>query len=153
MSTVPIPFVGDIYEFARRVENEPNRTHMNNILWEHFGDSPPPAIGMFWPHGLELVITDPDYVQDIFITHNKVSSKGPYIKELAGPLLNDGILVASSSAPSYKPRRKLISHALFASKLRNMSDTIFEVIQKRLLEWPTLYPESEMDLVDELIKI
>lgn len=46
----------------------------------------------------------------------------------------------------------MISHALFASKLRAMSDTIYDVIQKRLLAWPKMYPTGEMDLVDDLIK-
>lgn len=73
--------------------------------------------------------------------------------ELAGPLFGDGILAMNSATPSYKPRRKMISHALFASKLRAMSDTIFEVIHERLLEWPLLYPNGEMDLVNELINM
>lgn len=34
-----------------------------------------------------------------------------------------------------------------------MSDTIFEVIHHRLLEWPSLYPEGELDLVAELVQI
>ena len=153
MSTVPIPFIGDLQELVKRVNAHPNRPHFNNILWEQYGDSPPPAIGMYWPHNLELIITDPDYVQDIFMTYNQVSTKGPHVGDLFGPILEDGIFTLFSEAPSYKPRRKVVSHALFASKLRAMSDTIFEVLHKRLLEWPTIYPKGEMDLVGELIKV
>ena len=34
MSRVPIPFLGDTFEFVKRVAAEPNRPHINNVLWE-----------------------------------------------------------------------------------------------------------------------
>ena len=34
-----------------------------------------------------------------------------------------------------------------------MSDTIFEVIYQRIIEWPNAFPEGNLDLVDELISL
>ena len=82
-----------------------------------------------------------------------MTSKGPHVGSLFAQIFDDGILSMQSDLPSYKPRRKVVAHALFASKLRAMSDTIFEVIHERLMEWSTLFPKGEMDLVEELITI
>jgi len=108
---------------------------------------------MYWPHGLELIITDPDYLQDLFVTYNDVLSKQDHAQKLFAGLFYNSIIMSKSAEPSYKPRRKLISHAFYASKLRAMSDTIFEVLHHRLLEWPQVYPKGELDLVQELVQI
>lgn len=147
ISTIPLPFIGDILEFVKRVDAVPDRPHFTNYLYETFPEQLPPCIGMYWPHGLTLIITDPDYVQDLFVTYNEVFTKQDHAKRLFSGLFWNSILFAKSAEPSYKPRRKLIAHAFYANKLRAMSDTIFEVIHHRLLEWPKLYPQGELDLV------
>ena len=98
-----------------------------------------------------MFITDADYLQDMYRTYNDVFTKQEYSQHLFSNFAWNSLLWAKSSDPSYKPRRQLISHAFYASKLRAMSDTIFEVIHHRLLEWPELYPQGELDLVAELI--
>ena len=90
---------------------------------------------MFWPHGLELLITDPDYLQDLFVTYNNCFTKKEYTRDLMGGLMKNSIVFNKSAEPTYKPRRKLIAHSFYASKLRSMSDTIFDVIHERLLTW------------------
>ena len=89
---------------------------------------------MFWPHNLELLITDPDYLQDLYTTYNNVFTKEDYVRNLfSSEFVWNCLLWQKSADPSYKPRRKLIAHAFYASKLKAMSDTIFEVINTRLL--------------------
>ena len=83
---------------------------------------------MFWPHGLMLIISDPDYVKDLFTTYNEAFQKQEYTRNLFSDMIWNSLLFAPTAEPSYKPRRKLISHAFVASKLGAMSDTIFEVI-------------------------
>ena len=118
-----------------------------------FGEEKPACIGMFWPHGLELLINDPDMVQDLFQKYNSVFTKDEYTKNLTSDMLRRSLIWAKSEEPTYKPRRKVVSHAFYASKLQAMSDTVFEVIHERLLQWPSLYPLGEIDLVKELVEI
>jgi len=106
---------------------------------------------MFWPHGMELIVSDPDYVQDLYQTHDKVFDKQEHAKNLFSDLVWNSLLFKKTAEPSYKPRRKLITHAFYASKLRGMSEIILKAIHQRLLKWNTLYPEGELDLVKELI--
>ena len=108
---------------------------------------------MYWPHGFELLITDPVYYQDLFVTHNKVLEKHDHAKILYTDLFWNSIIFEKSSASSYKPRRKLISHAFYANKLKAMSGMIFDEIHERLQVWETTYPTGELDLVAELAQI
>ena len=70
-----------------------------------------------------------------------------------GGLMKNSIVFNKSEEPTYKPRRKLIAHSFYASKLRSMSDTIFDVIHERLLTWDKQHPSGEIDLVEELVDI
>lgn len=153
MSTIPIPFAGDTIELIKRVTRQPDQGHITAFMHDHFGYEAPGCIGMFWPHNMELIISDPDYLQDLFVTYNDHFDKEGYARKLFSTLFWDSIIWAKSSDPTYKPRRKLISHAFYSNKLRAMSDTIFEVIHKRLLEWPKAFPDGQLDLVEELISI
>ena len=142
MTTIPRPVIGDIGEFVKRTLARPDRTHFAGILREAFPEKVPPCLGMFWTHGLVLIISDPDYVQDLFTTYNEVFQKHEFTRNMFSDMTWRCLLWASSYDPTYKPRRKLISHAFVASKLRAMSDIMFEVINKRLLEWPNRYPSG-----------
>ena len=63
LCTVPKPIIGDIVPFVKRVKAAPDRPHLTQFLIDSFpGRATPPCIGMFWPHGLELLISDPDYL-------------------------------------------------------------------------------------------
>ena len=108
---------------------------------------------MYFPHGFELLMCDPVYYQDLIVTHNKVLEKHEFTKNLYTDLFWNSILFEKSSAPSYKPRRKLISHAFYANKLKEMSGMIFDEIHERLKLWETTYPTGELDLVAELAQI
>ena len=108
---------------------------------------------MFWPHGLELCISDPDYVKDLFVTYNDCFTKSEYTKDMFGGLMANSILLNKTAEPSYKARRKLIAHSFYASRLRAMTETIFEVIHQRLLSWDKFHPTGEIDLVEELTEI
>ena len=126
MSKFPVPFIGDVSEFVKRVNAQPDRPHLTKWLQEVYKDEKyPPCIGMFWPHGLELVITDHDYLQDLFQTYNEVFTKHEHAKKVFSDLFWNSVLWAKSAEPSYKPRRKIITHAFYASKLKAMSDIIF----------------------------
>ena len=37
MSTIPIPFIGDLLDFVNRITKEPDRPHMQYMLREAFG--------------------------------------------------------------------------------------------------------------------
>ena len=77
MSTIPIPFIGDIGVLVPRIMAEPDKAQMTRFMQEQYPDEKgvPSCVGMFWPHGLELLMIDPDYYQDLFITHNSVFTK------------------------------------------------------------------------------
>ena len=114
----------------------------------------PSCIGMFWPHGLQLIIADPEYLQELFTTHHKVFTKHFYTKTVFSDMIKRCLLFAQNDEPTYKQRRKLVSHAFTEKKVQErMSKTIFEVIEQRLLEWLTVYQDRELDLVSELVKI
>ena len=87
---------------------------------------------MFWSHGLELIITDADYFQDLFLTYNEVFTKHSHVQERYSELVWSSILWAKSAEPTYKPRRKLISHAFYKSKLQAMSKIMFDIINNRM---------------------
>ena len=98
-------------------------------------------------------MTDADYMKDLFTTYDKFFTKQEHARNLLSALLYNSILLTPSADPSYKVRRKLIAHAFYASKMRAMSDVIFDVIHQRLIQWPKLFPDGELDLVKELIHI
>ena len=153
MCKIPKPIVGDTLELAKRTEAEPDRPHVLKVLYDQFDNEIPPCIGMFWPHGMMLMINDPDYVQDLFQKYNNVFTKGDYTQKQFGDLIYNALIWTRSEDKSYKPRRKIVAHAFYGSKLQAMSDTIFEVIHERLLKWPTLYPSGQIDLINELASL
>ena len=128
MSKVPIPFAGDTLELVKRINEEPDRPHITQLLHDKYGEQTPPCIGMYWPHGLMLLIQDPDYLKDLFQTYNEVFTKQDHAKQLFSRLWWNSLIWTQSSDPSYKPRRKMIAHAFYANNLRAMSETIFSVI-------------------------
>ena len=108
---------------------------------------------MYWPHGLELLLSDTDYVKDLFVTYNDCFTKADYTRDLFGGFMKNSILFTKSADPSYKTRRKLIAHAFYASRLRAMTEVIFQVILERLLQWEKFHPTREIDIVEELTEI
>ena len=36
LSTIPIPFIGDVSEFVKRVEGEPDRAQLTNLMFDYF---------------------------------------------------------------------------------------------------------------------
>lgn len=153
-SMPPLPVIGDTAELFRRMLKEPHIDQMHNFINDSFpGEKRPPCIGMFWPHNLELLINDADYVKDLFVTYNDCFTKSDYTKNLLGGLMRNSIVFSKTSEPSYKARRKLVAHAFYASRLRAMTETIFEVIHQRLLSWDKFHPSGEIDLVEELTEI
>ena len=104
-SKVPIPFVGDIGDLIKRVNEQPDRPHITALFHEKFGYEAPGCIGMFWPHNMELIISDPDYLQDLFVTYNDLFDKESHARKIFSSLTWDSILWAKSVDPSYKPRR------------------------------------------------
>ena len=102
----------------------------------------PSCIGMFKAQGLQLVITDADYVRDLYRTYNDSFTKHPESQRLFSNFMWNSLIWSKSDEPTYKPRRKLVAHAFYASKLKAMSDTICETIHNRLLKWPELYPDG-----------
>ena len=62
MSKIPIPLIGDTLDFIKRVFAEPDRSHITETMHDYFGYEPPKSIGMFWPHGFEIILVDPDYL-------------------------------------------------------------------------------------------
>ena len=75
MSTIPIPFIGDTMELFKRSLEKPDRPHLTAIFHERYGYQTPPAVGMYMPHGLNIMIQDPDYCKDLFQTYNEVFTK------------------------------------------------------------------------------
>lgn len=113
----------------------------------------PGAIGNFKSSGFQIFITDADYLQDMFRTYDKAFTKHRFSQSLFGKFTWHSLIWARSDEPSYKPRRQLISHAFYASKLHAMSDTIFDTIHSRTVQWPQLFPQGQLDLVSELVQI
>ena len=153
MSKLPVPFLGDIGEFAKRAEATPNRPVIMKYFREFFDEKIPPCFGMFWPHGLELMITDPEYVQDLYVTYNEFFTKQDYTRNLFGDITWNSLIWTKSAEPTYKPRRKLIAHAFYASKLRSMSEIIKKTILERVLAWPELFADGELNMVPETSSI
>jgi hypothetical protein len=126
MSTVPLPIIGDYLEFVKRVLAEPDRPQMTKWLRDVYKNEVPPCIGIYKQSGLQLVITDEDYLQDCYRTYNDAFTKHPFAQTLFSNFMWSSIIWAKSAEPSYKPRRQLVAHAFYASKLKAMNDTIFE---------------------------
>ena len=153
MSVVPLPIIGDMLGFIKRVLAIPDRPHFTQWVRDSFQEDVPPCIGVFKPNGLQLIFTDADYLQDMYRTYNDCFTKHPFAANLFSNFMWNALIWTKSAEPSYKPRRHLVAHAFYASKLKAMSDTIFATIYNRLLKWPALYPSGELDLVHELIQI
>lgn len=98
-------------------------------------------------------MNDPDYYQELFVTFNSVFTKQEHAKWLFSDFIWNALGFTKSDDPSYKPRRKLISHAFYASKLKAMSNIIFDQIYNELIKWETKYPDGHLDLVAELAQI
>ena len=150
MSVIPLPIHGDILEWSKRVEAEPDRPQLTKWLREFYNNKVPSCIGIFKPTGLQLVFTDPDYLQDLYRTYNDAFTKHQFSRDHFSSFMWNSLIWAKSAEPSYKPRRRLVAHAFYASKLKAMNETIFETIHSRLLKWPQLYPNGKIDLVQEL---
>jgi hypothetical protein len=89
----------------------------------------------------------------LFVTYNDCFTKSDYTRNLLGGLMKNSLLINRSAEPSYKARRKLVAHAFYASRLKAMTETIFEVIHERLLSWEKWHPTGEIDLVEELTEV
>ena len=74
-SSVPKPFIGDTLEFAKRVGVSPDRPHFFDLVKDRFGEEIPPCFGMQWAHGTEIILTDADYMKDVYTTYDKFFTK------------------------------------------------------------------------------
>ena len=153
MSTIPKPIIGDMLEFVSRVMAKPDAPHFTKWLQDVYPKEVPSCIGIYKSNGLQLVITDADYIQDCFRTYNECFTKHNFAQNLFSKFMWNSIIWAPTAVPSYKPRRQLIAHAFYASKLKAMSNTMFEVIHSRMIQWPQLFPDGRVDLVAELSQI
>ena len=84
------------------------------------------------------------------MTYNELVDKHQHSQEVFADFGWHSLIWAKSAEPSFKPRRKIINHAFYASKLKAMSDIIFKAINNRILEWPTVFSNGVIDLPKEL---
>lgn len=100
-----------------------------------------------------VLIADPVYTQELLVTNDKYLEKHDHARFKYTDIYWNGILFAKSGGPTYRPRRKLITHAYFASKMKAMSDMIADVIHECLSEWETRFPTGKLDLISEIATI
>lgn len=120
------------------------------------GKIPPIFLDMRDPRGI-IVITDPTYVDELYIAKNKYFDKADKDKRVYYQWFGDSIFLARSDQ-SWKQSRKHLAAALYKDKMNLMLKTIMTVANNKVQAWRKEYsqdspsgpPPSDMSLTKEV---
>ena len=75
---------------------------------EDYGDSMPPVCGVYMSYYPTLMISDPDIVNELYVTKNKFFDKHKMGQDMFFPLMGESILL-SKSTEDWAKKRKVLS--------------------------------------------
>ena len=87
----------------------------------------PPVTGFISPAKCFLKINSCEYLEDIFITHNKLHTKYFLARKMFNYFAPNTIFFQATEHPTYLDKRKALSAAFFKSKLISMTKIIKQV--------------------------
>ena len=107
------------------------------------------------PRGF-LVVTDPHFVDDLYIGKNKFFDKAHKDRDTYFQWFGNSIFLASSD-DKWKERRKHLAAAFYKDKMNLLIKVIITIANKKVQEWKRDYgadsangPNSEMSLTKEV---
>ena len=83
---------------------------------------------------MQLFVTDPAVIQEVYIDVNKFHTKHDMIRDFAAVWCPTAIFFQKSEDKNYMPKRKLMSAAFFKSKLGSLIEIIKDIMYKHLRE-------------------
>jgi cytochrome P450 len=119
---------------------------------EDFNGDVPKIFGIFHAYDPVLFITDPEMLNELYITKNKYFDKHPFIRECLRPLFGDA-LVFQEGNNLWNSKRKVLSAAFYKDKLSMMGDIVKEQIKRSMVIWKEKYIASgkkELNVVSEI---
>ena len=83
---------------------------------------------------LNLIISDPEMVEDLFTTKNKLIDKSGDIDRQAKPLLGDTFLF-SKTDQNWKLKRQSCAHAFYKDRMENLMSVLKDIMEKHMISW------------------
>lgn len=106
---------------------------------------PPILMDFRIPYGF-VYFSDPEYIQDLYVTRNKYFDKGGRMKNQMYKLFGESILLDSSNE-WHAQKRKHMSVAFYKDKMVKMLHTITQIAHSRILDWKLKYVEQKQEMV------
>jgi hypothetical protein len=94
----------------------------------------PPLVGMNMIQEVQLFVTEPSVIQQVYIDANKFHTKHDFIRDFAALWCPTAIFFQKTEDKTYMPKRKLMSAAFFKSKLGSLIEIIKKVMYEHLKE-------------------
>jgi hypothetical protein len=105
------------------------------VMTDTFGSGDiAPIVGMNMIQEVQLFVTEPSVIQEIYIDANKFHTKHDSIRDFAALWCPTAIFFQKSEDKTYMPKRKLMSAAFFKSKLGSLIEIIKDIMYKHLRE-------------------
>jgi cytochrome P450 len=123
------------------------------MLIEDFGTNVPGIAALFLNYYPSLFISDPDMLNELYVTKNKYFDKNDLIRNLFYPLMGDSILLSDSSE-IWGKKRKVLSAAFYKEKLIMMCDLVKQCMNDKIRDLKTRFAKTglEMNLMQEISK-
>ena len=113
----------------------------------------PSVAGFAIPGAPGVFISNPSFLNDIYVTHNAYLSKHPVEMKAGAPLLNATIVSQPSDNPEYPLQRKVLSSAFLRDKQKMSADVIKTTVLNQIASFQREHGDSfQYNLVDYLLK-
>ncbi len=133
----PLPFIGTLNKLGKALKmvNANSKGDYIELYWESmFGEKLPPIfIDFRAPHGV-LMIQDPIFLNELYVSKNKFFDKHDKPKRVYSSFIGNSILFDKSNE-LWSTKRKHLSAAFYKEKMTSMLKTIMSMTNDRVSEW------------------
>ena len=130
----PLPVIGNLLLFRKVFSNlhQYSKTPLEEYFISVFGEGkiPPIFLDMRDPRGI-IVITDPQYVDDLYIAKNKFFDKAEKDQKTYYQWFGDSIFLARSDQTWHRNRKHLAA-AFYKDKMNLLLRTIMSVANQKV---------------------
>ena len=150
----PLPVVGNLLTFMRALKSmdKYSKTPLEHYFSTVFpGKLPPVFLDMRDPRGL-IVVTDPKYVDELYIAKNKFFDKADKERRVYFRWFGKSIFHAKSDK-AWQEQRKHLAAAFYKDKMNMMIRIIIGIANTKVQEWKLNYQPSSgkvMSLAKEM---
>lgn len=134
----PWPILGTNPQWIRDLPKNSLEHPMVDLFRYKYSDKPPKIMCDFRiPVGM-IVFTDPEYVNELYVTKNKYFDKGGRMKNQMYDLFGESILLDSSN-DWHSQKRKHMGAAFYKDKMIRLLDTVCTMTYERIQKWKQNY--------------